>query len=452
MNKIIKDVIVVGAGISGLSAAHALVQRGFSVAILEAQSTFGGRISKNYQFADFPIEIGAEEIHLKESAYFQLAESVGAIIQSDDQVNHYIESPDEEILLERDFFFENSGREEFYQNVMKDCKQLSESMPVLEYLKQQKVEEKYFKFYENFWGAENGTSIKNISIKGLADYESGWKSDHDVNYLITNMSHFDVIEKAYSSVLNLINYNTPVQSIHYGADIQSLDTQNNEENYSVQITDKNGRLFYSKYALITVPVTQLKQGKIEFYPPLPEKKQQAIQSLQLGKGGKLHLSFKEKFWPNKFGSMILQSSIGMVWSCSDLRSEQSHVLCCLITEPVALDMNDPIKQKYLIAELLQKLSKIFKRDDIESLLNNTHWIEYSQIEYIEGNYTYPSLNMGNSKEILSQSIDNKLFFAGESTNPRYSSTIHGALETGLREAAKIIDIQEKQIKQLSIQN
>jgi NADPH-dependent 2,4-dienoyl-CoA reductase/sulfur reductase-like enzyme len=37
------DVVVVGAGAAGLSAARTLIDRGFSVAVLEARDRIGGR-------------------------------------------------------------------------------------------------------------------------------------------------------------------------------------------------------------------------------------------------------------------------------------------------------------------------------------------------------------------------------------------------------------------------
>ena len=57
------NVIIVGAGASGLAAANKLEERGVSYQILEATDKFGGRIQKNESFADFPIDLGAEWIH-----------------------------------------------------------------------------------------------------------------------------------------------------------------------------------------------------------------------------------------------------------------------------------------------------------------------------------------------------------------------------------------------------
>lgn len=57
------DVIIVGAGASGLAAANALKRNGVDFTILEATDHYGGRVQKNVEFAEFPIDLGAEWIH-----------------------------------------------------------------------------------------------------------------------------------------------------------------------------------------------------------------------------------------------------------------------------------------------------------------------------------------------------------------------------------------------------
>jgi monoamine oxidase len=62
-NEVQGNVIIVGAGASGLAAAKKLEEAGISYQILEATDKLGGRIQKNENFADFPIDLGAEWIH-----------------------------------------------------------------------------------------------------------------------------------------------------------------------------------------------------------------------------------------------------------------------------------------------------------------------------------------------------------------------------------------------------
>ena len=57
-----KDVIVIGAGISGLVAASTLVQKGANVIILEAKNYIGGRIRTDRSLGT-PFEYGAGWIH-----------------------------------------------------------------------------------------------------------------------------------------------------------------------------------------------------------------------------------------------------------------------------------------------------------------------------------------------------------------------------------------------------
>ena len=61
------SVIVVGAGPAGMTAAHMLQQRGADVRVLEALGTYGGRIAHTRDFADFPISLGGEWIHVETS-------------------------------------------------------------------------------------------------------------------------------------------------------------------------------------------------------------------------------------------------------------------------------------------------------------------------------------------------------------------------------------------------
>ncbi|EAS03643.1 flavin containing family amine oxidase (macronuclear) [Tetrahymena thermophila SB210] len=441
-----KKVIIVGSGVAGLTAAFELQKKGFSVQVLEARSVHGGRIAKNDKFADFSIETGAEEIHLT-TKYFELAKQVGGVCEPDNEVEHYIEDlPDKEddiskgngILIEREDYFQKYQREEFYENILEENEKqlLQDGMSILEYIKGKGEDQRFLKFYEFIWGTEYGSTLEEMSIKGFATHETGWESDHDINFVIRNMSHFDVLEKSYSSVLPLIKYNTPVQRV-------IIENQDNVKS-GVLLVDANGNEYKADHVIITVPISQLKNGSITFNPPLPEEKQKAIELLQMGKGGKLHMRFKERFWPEKLGSLFLRCKIGMVWNCSYHRSEKDFVLCALISGQVAVDMNDEVKRKEMMKELFVKLQEVFKVEkNVEELFEDYIWTDYTTTKYIEGNYTYPALNLGSYREILAQPIGQQIFFAGEASNPTYFATINGALDTGSREAERIIAIYKQ---------
>ncbi|BDX08297.1 flavin monoamine oxidase family protein [Planctobacterium marinum] len=57
------EVIVIGAGIAGLTAGYELQLKNIDFIILEATDRFGGRLKKDTEFTDVPIDLGAEWIH-----------------------------------------------------------------------------------------------------------------------------------------------------------------------------------------------------------------------------------------------------------------------------------------------------------------------------------------------------------------------------------------------------
>ena len=71
-------VLIIGAGAAGLMAGYILNRYGIDFQILEASSTFGGRVKKTTTFADFPIDLGAEWLHDKPSTFARLIDDENA--------------------------------------------------------------------------------------------------------------------------------------------------------------------------------------------------------------------------------------------------------------------------------------------------------------------------------------------------------------------------------------
>lgn len=65
-------VLIIGAGAAGLMAGHILQKYNIDFQIIEASSVFGGRVKKVENFADFPIDLGAEWIHTEPSILAKL--------------------------------------------------------------------------------------------------------------------------------------------------------------------------------------------------------------------------------------------------------------------------------------------------------------------------------------------------------------------------------------------
>ena len=59
--------LIIGAGAAGMATAYLLQQLDIEYQILEADSSYGGRFRRTNDFADFPIPLGAEWLHVSES-------------------------------------------------------------------------------------------------------------------------------------------------------------------------------------------------------------------------------------------------------------------------------------------------------------------------------------------------------------------------------------------------
>ena len=82
-------VIVVGAGMAGLSAARSLVNQGAEVVVLEGRDRIGGRIHTDFSMGP-PFEVGAGWIHgpSPDNPARQLADEVGSkyVVTEDDSL------------------------------------------------------------------------------------------------------------------------------------------------------------------------------------------------------------------------------------------------------------------------------------------------------------------------------------------------------------------------------
>ena len=406
------DVIIVGAGISGLSAADYLIDIGKDILVLEARDRVGGRIW-SHSWNGITIEEGANWIHTSDgNPLTEFAEKHGFTtyetplnsmvvyldgreINNDDY--NYVVNQFWSHILAKQF----KGKDESLAKTVSDFK-INRSFSfdkkkILNYLANSEISNEY------------GTDMENLS-RDYFDISKGY-GDGELLLLDGLQQIIDILKDGVNVRLNHI-----VTKIAY-------------QDSRVIVYTKN-KQFISEKVLVTVPLGVLKSGDIEFLPPLPKNKQNAISELGMGLLQKHWLLFEEVFWDEDV--IWILSANEQNWECMNYAHTGKPILLCFSMG------------KY--AKYQESLADSIITSDIMSVLRNTYgqnipapvdvfFTKWASDKFSYGAYSFTSV--GNTPETyyeISVPIDDLIYFAGEHTHQDYPATIHGAYLSGLRAA------------------
>lgn len=413
-----KAVIVVGAGAAGLYAAYLLAEKGVEVVVLEASEVHGGRVRPLANFADFPVELGAEEIHGKNSIYYEIAKKCEArLVKYETEDYYFIDNQ----LLDAKTAKENKDFNKAMKLIDTIGKFDKEDMSLLQYIQHQGIDESVWHIINAEVANEHGTSAERISMVGLAYEEQHWKAGED-NFILADRSHLSVFNTYFKDILPKIEYRQVVKSIDYAED-------------TVKVTMQNGYIYEADAVIVTVPLTILKAGEIDFVPALPSAKAEAIQKIGMGAGMKVFLKFKEPFWEAKTGSIYGQL-IPEYWVSSEGKSMHDYVITAFVHGKNAEYLTE--QGISAVALIIKELDEIFGNALASTHLADSFIMDWSKEIFIKGTYSYDTVGIGNSRQILAEPLKNAVFFAGEATcTDGHHASIHGAMESAERAVKEI---------------
>ncbi|KAF9574226.1 hypothetical protein EC968_007150 [Mortierella alpina] len=302
-----KHVVIIGAGISGLAAAHELSKHPSSiqVTVLEARNRIGGRLDTHRKLfegahGDIPIDFGASWIHgvdpsnplvaLAEASHARLEATNSDVIfvrpgqpaLQQEESNHYWAVLWDIFAQAQAFSRANRNRISIQTSFRqwldhhlstRQCK--NESLPNYMSAKDLKI----IPLLAQFWADENAISLDKVSLKYM-DAEDMPPGDHCI------------MVDGYDRVLDELCKDMKSVPIHLEHVVDRIEY--NESN--VRISTSKGS-FTADVVLVTLPLGVLKSNSVAFSPPLPERKQTAINRLGFGTMVKIVLYFPVCFWP-----------------------------------------------------------------------------------------------------------------------------------------------------------
>jgi lysine-specific histone demethylase 1B len=399
-------VIIIGAGAAGLYAAYILKSKGIDFQLLEASSTYGGRLGKLTGFANFPIDTGAQWLHGKNSILGDLIKKSKTNITLDDS--------------ETKFWFNNQLVNSLPQET--DIFE-GDDLPDIsfeDYALQNGLGNEYKYIVENIAG-DQGAAASRLSVFGNNKDEENWSAgDDDFKFEET---FFDLIDTQIANqVKDYILLNTVVSKIDYS---QS----------TILITDSNNNTFNADKVIITVPIPILKSADIQFTPALPDEKTAAFAKIGMDAGMKVFLKFSNKF----FDQNIIGGSVCAAYADDSIgKAQNDNILLAFIMGEQAEYLTSLGSDAAITNALIQELDIMYNGQASASFIAS-HVENWTTNPYIKGAYSYSTIGMGDARKIASQALSEKLYFAGEAMNTNgHHQTVHGAVETGYREVINIL--------------
>ncbi|KAH6780956.1 polyamine oxidase 2 [Perilla frutescens var. hirtella] len=426
------SVIVIGAGMAGITAARALHDASFQVTLLESRNRIGGRVHTDYSFG-FPIDLGASWLHgvCKENPLASVIGRLGLPL--------YRTSGDNSVLYDHDLesyaLYDMDGSQvpqdlvskvgQTFEIILKETdvvrQEFSEDISIQRAmsivferrpeLRLEGLDHKVLQWYlcrmEGWFAADADT----ISVRGW-DQEELLPGGHGL------------MVRGYLPVINTLAKGLDIRLGHRVTKIVRRHT-------GVKITVEDGRTFLADAAVIAVPLGVLKSNRIQFEPRLPEWKEEAINDIGVGLENKIVLHFDNVFWPNvEFLGVVAETSYECSYFLNLHKATGHRVLVYMPSGQLARDIekkSDEAAAKFAFTQLKRILPNA--SEPIQYLVS--HWgTDISSL----GSYSYDTVGKSHDLyERLRIPVDN-LFFAGEATSIDYPGSVHGAYSTGLMAA------------------
>ncbi len=442
------DVIVIGAGMAGLYATKQLLAKGHSVKVLEASDRHGGRIYSK-TLGQTRIEMGAEEHYLRKNN--PLYDAITGVLGEDAYVRTY----DRDSLLSIDAgktCWEESG--DCYEDA--DIGKYWDYLEIISNASEQNdfsktmaddVLERYgvgknhraYHLYDNaIANSIYGTSLENIGIASLAAQEQKWTLSEGIRVLsLFNTGYLDVLDQIWwNDILDHVSLSTPVAEV---------DTSGEH----IRVTDSNGNVVSAKKIIITVSIGVLQSQSIRFTPQLPEATVKAYNNIGMGKGMKVALRFKEKFWDSKMTYFISEGLASNGWVPTSYKKESpDNIIMCypmgrsaetlieIAERNGGGDAGDIAITQAILEDLSNLISSKASELYIDAVVQN-----WASDPFVRGSYSHPTLetyaSSKNYRQQLAEPVGGRIFFAGEATNNKNSATVPGALQEGERAAQHV---------------
>ncbi|CAH0731155.1 unnamed protein product, partial [Brenthis ino] len=453
------DTIVVGLGSAGATAASTLAKAGRRVLALEAQDRIGGRV-KTVPFGDGVVEEGAEWIHgtgmsrvyetaiksnisvVPQDLTFKVYKSDGSMA-NDSLINELldyclarIEDPPEKPEALGKFITRSllDYLKENHPDVLKDEDFVNEFLELMNLL------------INNYEASDDWNDVSaQTEYKELDGHQH--MSWHRYGY----KTFFDILLNTYNN-----GPGWPTLDIKLNKEVTLIKWPKNSTG-NVEVVCKDGDVYRANNVIVTVSLGVLKERHSKlFLPSLPQEKVKIIEKISIGVMDKVILNFEKQWLPSgKFFGFFWRAEekkkvskedywTTRIFACSTPMGSRTAITFWTSGEVGKLveTLPEDVVKRKVMGLLRQFLGKDLTVPEPTGMIRS----KWFSNPFTRGSYTYDNLLMHeypNARATLGEPLVDeagvpKVLFAGEATDLIHFSTVHGASDSGYREAMRLL--------------
>jgi len=410
------DVLVVGAGGAGLTAAKQLAAKGVSVVVLEARDRIGGRAFTDDSLG-FAWDRGCSWLH---------ASNVNPFVQ-------YAQQNGFEVFPDR------------YRRVFYDgARRLSDAETAGYRAVQGRIESELGKAGRHGLDIPAEAALTQETLADpwypmAMDELTAWEGAEPANFSALDSYGFDengddfVIPRGYGTLLAHyakgvdVRLRTPVTRIDWGA-------------RGVVAATGSGPVA-ARVAVIALPSAIVAEGSVVFSPHLPVEVQQAHHDLPLGILGKVALRFRKDVFPTEATEFLRPKRDGGGSLAYMTRAFDPKACVAFAPGRIAREL-EAEGEAAAIAHALDGLA-VMLGGDVRKQFDKGAATAWASDPYARGAYSYCVPGRYGARAVLTRPVGGRLVFAGEHTEQSAYGTLHGAQRSGLRAAAVALDLLRK---------
>ena len=426
--RVMNDVVVIGAGVSGLAAARRLAEAGLRVVVLEASERVGGRIM-TVRDGETVVELGAEFVHGRPRVLWELIEEAG--LETFERVGKFLRVEDGRLVggdWEDD---EDEPVERLKEFAGPDCS-------FVEYLERSGVPREEWAEEVGYVEGFNAADAREASALALGRQQRAEDAvEGDRVWKLTG---------GYDGVVGYLRDRVVAAGgdVRLGERVVRVEWKAMREGREegAKIATAGGEIFEAGACVVTVPLGVLQAGAIAFEPEVP-RVMEAAAKMRMGQVCRFTMVFGRRLWPETMSFLLAREMTPGVWWTG--RPAEEKTLTGWVGGPRSAELLGlPIEELQARAVRAAAAALRLAEDEVRAELQGFHMHDWRADDCYRGAYSWVPVGGLEASAEMSEPVDGVLFFAGEHTDTTgHWGTVHAALGSGVRAAAEILGLVSK---------